>query len=209
LSHHTVDHQVSIIKLSIITIKRYFLLPTNKGFQAMNKTLLGILSAVVLLNTACAPKQDEAPNSSTQSSSVSSEMAVAASSVAAVIPAETPSPPNGELLNTYWKLILLNDTEIIVVDNQREPHITFNAENRVSGSDGCNRLMGSYLLEGDKLTLAEMAGTRMACAEGAEQSQAFNEALSKVATYSVHSDQLELRDATGLVLARFKAVALP
>ncbi len=176
----------------------------------MNKTLLGILSAVVLLNTACSPKQDETPNSLTQSSSASSETALAASSeAAAVTPAETPSPPNGELLNTYWKLILLNDTEITVADNQREPHITFNAENRVSGSDGCNRLMGSYLLDGDKLTLEEMAGTKMACAEGAEQTQAFNEALAKVASYSVHSDQLELRDATGLVLARFKAVALP
>jgi len=176
----------------------------------MNKTLLGILSTVVLLNTACAPKQDETTNNAAQSSSVSSETVVATSSeTAAVTPAATPSPANGELLNTYWKLILLNDTEVTVVDNQREPHIIFNAENRVSGSDGCNRLMGSYLLEGDKLTLAEIAGTRMACADGAEQSQAFNVALAKVTSYSVHSDQLELRDATGLVLARFKAVALP
>ncbi len=177
----------------------------------MNKTLLGILSTVVLLNTACGPKQDEAPNSTMQSSSspTSSASTVAASSETVVTPAETTSPPNGELVNTYWKLILLNDTEITVVDNQREPHIVLNAENRLSGSDGCNRLMGTYLLDGDKLTLGEMAGTKMACAEGAEQTQAFNEALTKVAAYTVHSDQLELRDATGLVLARFKAVAMP
>jgi heat shock protein HslJ len=176
----------------------------------MNKPLAGILLAGVLLNTACSPKQDEPTNNVIQSSSASSETAVVASSeAAAVTPAEIPSPPNGELLNTYWKLILLNDTEITVVDNQREPHITFNAENRVSGSDGCNGFMGSYLLEGEKLTLGEIAGTKMACQEGAGQAQAFNEALTKVASYSVHSDQLELRDTTGLVLARFKAVALP
>lgn len=176
----------------------------------MNMKLLGLLSTVILLNTACSPKQEEASNTTMQSSSsASAETASAISSVAAVTPAETPSPPNGELLNTYWKLILLNDKEIIVSDNQREPHITFNAENRVSGSDGCNSIMGSYLLEGDKLTFGEMAGTKMACAEGAEQTQAFNEALTKVATYSVYSDQLELRDTTGLVLARFTAVALP
>lgn len=176
----------------------------------MNMKLLGLLSTVILLNTACSPKQEEASNTTIQSSSsASAETALAISSVANVTPAETPSPPNGVLLNTYWKLILLNDTEIIVSDSQREPHIIFNAENRVSGSDGCNSIMGSYLLEGDKLTFGEMAGTKMACAEGAEQTQAFNEALTKVATYSVHSDQLELRDATGLVLARFTAVALP
>lgn len=176
----------------------------------MNKTLLAILSAVVLLNTACSPKQDETSDSLAKTSSVSSAAAVAVpAEPAAVTPAETTSPANGEFLNTYWKLILLNDTEITMVDNQREPHIIFNAENRISGSDGCNRMMGSYLLEGDKLTFAEMAGTRMACVDGAEQTQAFNEALAKVSNYSVHSDQLELRDATGLVLARFKAVALP
>lgn len=175
----------------------------------MNKTLLGVLSTVILLNTACSPKQDEAPKGEVQSSSASSEMALTVSSEAATTPEETPTPSNGELLNTYWKLILVNDTEVTVADNQREPHITFNAENRVSGSDGCNRLMGSYALEGDKLTLGEVAGTKMACAEGTEQTQAFNDALAKVTAYSVHNDQLELRDATGLVLARFKAVALP
>lgn len=175
----------------------------------MNKTLIGILSTLVLLNTACSPQQDATPNSSTQSSTASNQVMAETSPDIAVTPAETPSPPNGELLNTYWKLILINDTEVTVAENQREPHIIFNAESRVSGSDGCNRIMGSYLLDGDKLTLDEMAGTKMACAEGAEQTRAFNDALMKVAAYTVHSDQLELRDATGLVVARFKAVALP
>lgn len=175
----------------------------------MNKTLLGMLAAIVIFNTACAPKQDATPNSSIDSSTASNEVVVATSSEVAITPAETTSPPNGELLNTYWKLILLNDTEVTVADNQSEPHIIFNAENRISGSDGCNRMMGSYLLDEDKLTLDEIAGTKMACAEGAAQTQAFNDVLAKVVTYSVHSDQLELRDATGLVLARFKAVALP
>jgi heat shock protein HslJ len=189
---------------------RYYLPSITKGITSMNKIFFGILSTVVLLNTACSPKQEEAPNTTAQSSSMSSEISAAASSQAtAVAPAEATNSPNGELVNTYWKLILLNDTEITVVDNQTEPHIVLNTENRLSGSDGCNRLMGSYVLDGEKLTLGEMAGTRMACAEGAAQAQAFNEALTKVAIYTVHSDQLELRDATGLVLARFKAVAMP
>lgn len=183
----------------------------------MKKPLIGLISAIILLNTACSPKQDEAPNSSAQSSTASHEVTAAssleaaatASTEAAVTPAETPSPPNGGLLNTYWKLILLNDKDITAVDSQKEPNILLNAENRITGSDGCNSLAGSYLLDGEKLTFGEMAGTRMACAEGGEQAQVFNEALTKVASYTVHSDQLELRDATGLVVARFKAVAQP
>ena len=175
----------------------------------MNKKLLGILSAVVILNTACSPKQDDVSNSPKKSSAASSATAVVATSETAATSSDVSSLSSSELLNTYWKLIFLNDKEIVVSDNQREPHIVLNAEKRVSGSDGCNSLMGSYTLEGDKITLGELAGTKMACMEGAEQSQAFNEALTKVAAYSLHSDQLELRDATGLVIARFKAVALP
>jgi len=180
----------------------------------MNKTLIGLLSAAMLLNTACSPKQEEAPDSSTQSSvaraAVASSAAAAATSTEAEItPAETPSPPNGGLLDTYWKLILLNDKEIVVSNSQSEPNIVLNAENRITGSDGCNNITGSYLLDGEKLTFGEVAGTRMACAEGGEQAQVFNAALTKVASYTVHSDQLELRDATGLVVARFKAVARP
>jgi copper homeostasis protein (lipoprotein) len=181
----------------------------------MNKTLVGLLSATILLNTACSPKQGEAPKNSSSSASsavamtASSETTATAPTEAAVTPAESTSPPNGGLLNTNWKLILLGDKEVAVNDNQREASIFFSAENRVTGSDGCNSISGSYTLDGEKLTLGEMAGTKMACAEGGDQSQAFNEALAKVASYTVHADQLELRDTTGLVLARFKAIAQP
>src|SRR6187431_3249470 len=177
----------------------------------MNKTYIGLLSAVILLNTACSPKQDEASSTSIQSSSVapSSEATVTAATEAEVTPSESPSPPNGGLLNTYWKLILLNDKEVVVSNSQSQPNIVLNAENRITGSDGCNNITGSYLLDGEKLTFGEVAGTRMACAEGGEQAQVFNAALTKVASYTVHSDQLELRDATGLVVARFKAVTQP
>ena len=180
----------------------------------MNKTLIGLLSAAILLNTACSPKQEETSGSSIQSSSAmttvaSSEASVATSLEAEITPAETPSPPNGGLLNTYWKLILLNDTEVAGSDSQREPNIFLSAENRITGSDGCNRMSGTYTLDGEKLTFGPMAGTRMACADVGEQAQAFNEALTKVASYTVHSDQLELRDASGLVIARFKSATAP
>jgi heat shock protein HslJ len=180
----------------------------------MNKTLIGLLSAAILLNTACSPKQEDTSGSSIQSSSAittaaSSEASVATSLEAEITPAETPSPPNGGLLNTYWKLILLNDTEVAGRDSQREPNIFLSAENRITGSDGCNRMSGTYTLDGEKLTFGPMAGTRMACADVGEQAQTFNEALTKVASYTVHSDQLELRDASGLVIARFKSATAP
>jgi heat shock protein HslJ len=177
----------------------------------MKKIVFGILSTMVLLNTACTPKEDDAPAATTmQSSSMNAYTSVAASSpVTAITPAAAPNTSSDELLNIYWKLVSLNGDEVTPVDNDREAHLVFNAENRVSGSDGCNRLMGSYLLDGNTLTFEQTAATRMACTEGAEQSQAFNKALTEAATYSVHGDQLEIRDASDLVIARFVAVEQP
>lgn len=118
------------------------------------------------------------------------------------------SIPTSTLKNTYWKLILLMDSEVVVTENQREPHIILDKDNRVAGSDGCNRMMGSYTLAGDKLSFGQLAGTMMACINGGEQAKIFTDTLAKVAAYSLNGDQLELRDETDLVIARFKAVAL-
>lgn len=113
------------------------------------------------------------------------------------------------LIHTYWKLVEIKGTAVAVSDNQREPHIVLNTERRVAGSDGCNRMMGGYQVSGDKLQFTQMAGTRMACMQGAEQAQLIGATLPQVASYDIAGDQLELRDAGGVVIARFKAVALP
>jgi copper homeostasis protein (lipoprotein) len=113
------------------------------------------------------------------------------------------------LRNTYWKLVRLNGEPALAFDNQREAHLVFNLnEPRVSGSDGCNRLMGSFELDGDKLRLSRLAGTMMACADGAAQERAFLDALGKVDAWQVRGSHLELFDTQRQVLARFEAVAL-
>ncbi len=189
----------------------------------MNKRIIGVLAAVIFLNTACSKEENIPPsytNASTNASATNagttnatSGASSAASSTEVIEstlpePGDATSPAASEFLNTYWKLTRLNDTEITVSEKEREPYVVFNSEKRIAGSDGCNRLMGAYALEGDKLTLSQIASTMMACAEGSEQADAFKKALEKVASFTIHADQLELRDNTGLVIARFKAVAL-
>lgn len=194
----------------------------------MNKKLIGILSTLALLNIACSPQDNSSANPITSEAATTSNLAASSAATASTTETstnpeagspeadspeagnpETTNPSASEFLNTYWKLILLRDTEIIADEQQTEPHIIFNAENRISGSDGCNRMMGTYTLDGSKLSLSQIATTMMACMKGNEQAEAFKSALGNVATVSIHADQLELRDETGLVLARFSAVAQP
>ncbi|RSZ61985.1 META domain-containing protein [Corynebacterium hylobatis] len=50
---------------------------------------------------------------------------------------------------------------------QGEPHLVLAGDGRVSGSDGCNRLTGTWELVDDQVELGPLASTMMAC-EGVE-----------------------------------------
>ena len=113
------------------------------------------------------------------------------------------------LQNTYWKLIDLEGAAVEAVDNQREAHIVLHTEeNRVAGSGGCNRLMGSYRLDGDALSFGQLATTMMACADGMQTEHAFLEVLENVSAWEVTGSNLTLKDGAGDDVARFEAVHL-
>lgn len=113
------------------------------------------------------------------------------------------------LRNTYWKLTYLGDTPSQTTARLQEAHLIFAAhELRVSGSSGCNRIMGGFRLDGDNLHVSQMVATRMACLDGMEQEQLFLKSLNDVAHYRIKGDQLELLDRSGKIIARFVAMAL-
>lgn len=119
--------------------------------------------------------------------------------------------PDAPLVNTYWKLVELDGATVPPPpdrpDSAREAHLVLHADGRLAGSDGCNRLMGRYALDGGKLSFGEIAATRMACAglDGADAR--FQAALAAVQGWQVQGDTLALW-ADGRAVARLKAVAL-
>ena len=165
----------------------------------MNCRTLLFLSCVVFGLSACSPKeQASAPTTSATEPTTSPTAA----------PEPAPVSITSELVNTYWKLVGLNGKDVMVSDKQREPHLVFAADNRVAGSDGCNRIAGDYTLDGNKITLGQMIGTRMACLDNADQAQAFNTALGNIGSYQIQGSVLDLLDSSGAPVARFVAVAL-
>ena len=110
------------------------------------------------------------------------------------------------LENTYWKLMRLGADPVSVAEGGREPHFILQpGEKRVAGSGGCNRLLGGYTLDGDRLSFTQMAGTMMACPTGMETEQAFHAALQQVASWKIDGERLALFDAGGTSLAEFES----
>jgi putative lipoprotein len=58
------------------------------------------------------------------------------------------------LEGTYWRAIELAGKSTPTQDSAREAHLQFQAQGRVSGSDGCNRMTGTYQPNGDRSRLA-------------------------------------------------------
>src|SRR5262245_34187464 len=83
--------------------------------------------------------------------------------IALVVGTGLAQPSTASLENTYWKLTELGGKSIGVARRAQEPHFILHPDTRrVSGAGGCNRFIGSYRLDGDRLTFGQTAGTMMA-----------------------------------------------
>jgi heat shock protein HslJ len=79
---------------------------------------------------------------------------------------------------------------------------------RVSGSTGCNTLIGTYTQAGEKLTIKVGATTMMACQPPFDaQEQAVRAALPKTATFTDADGTLTLLDGSGAALLTYTEAA--
>jgi putative lipoprotein len=119
----------------------------------------------------------------------------------------SPSPSARPLEATYWRAVELAGRRTPMQDTKREAHLLFQAGGRVAGSDGCNRITGSYELKGDGITFGQMAGTQMACPDSADIERGVRAALTGASSWVIVGDRLELFDGAGARLAAFEAPA--
>lgn len=116
-------------------------------------------------------------------------------------------PPRASLENTTWILAGLTGQVTMAPPRGKPAGFTLVAkEHRVQGGTGCNRLIGDYQLDGEKLVFDGMASTRMACPESGDQEARFLEALDATRGWRLRGDTLELLDAEGNTRAQLKAL---
>jgi heat shock protein HslJ len=111
------------------------------------------------------------------------------------------------LEKTEWTLTWLHNTKIEAGGPEQMAYIQLDPDShRVSGSGGCNRLMGAYELEGNHLKFTQMAMTRMTCLHTGNTEAAFSTALDQVTAWKISGGKLLLLDADQHVVAKFSAV---
>jgi heat shock protein HslJ len=117
------------------------------------------------------------------------------------IPAAAPRPPQ----EVHWNLVELDGAPVAVSTAESQPYIYLQAQgDKLSGSGGCNRLFGSYDLNGNSLEFHSVAATQMACPGNAMDNEArLFEVLKLVTNFQIVDDVLSLR-ANDHVVAKFQ-----
>jgi len=127
-----------------------------------------------------------------------------------ILPADAAAGPGvkpaAALEGTFWKLVAIGATPAIAMPAAREASFTLHSgDHRLSGSGGCNRLLGTYETGGGALRIVPSGTTMMACAEELmHQENDFVAALKMTTNYRLVGDTLELRSGDRVV-ARFLA----
>jgi heat shock protein HslJ len=137
----------------------------------------------------------------------SARAAAAPDTTAPAAPART-APP-AALEGTEWRLADIGGQPSPPgADSTRHPGFTLIAEGRtVQGSAGCNRMKGTYQLDGQNLKFGPLATTRMAC-PAMQTETAFLKALEATTRYEVSGSSLTLYGADTAV-ARLEAATNP
>jgi heat shock protein HslJ len=111
-----------------------------------------------------------------------------------------------ELLETYWRAVVIDGNPVTVESNKREPHLVFSSEGRVSGSTGCNRLSGSFEQGADSFRFKQMITTKIGCPPPVHaMERAFLQVLGATTAVLLSGNILELKDAAGKVRMRLEA----
>jgi len=116
-----------------------------------------------------------------------------------------PPPP---LRGTLWRLQSLQgqDAPSLIEAPGRPLELQLAADSdRISGSGGCNRLIGGYQLNGEHLSFSSLASTRMACSAPVMAfERRYVAGLAQVRRWSLDKRTLLLQDARGRTLLMFQ-----
>ncbi len=112
------------------------------------------------------------------------------------------------ILNTYWKLVKLNNKDIKISKNQeKEQYFILKDDKKLSGYSGCNYFFGTYKLnqENQKLSFDKNIGlTMMMCQNNQIKEYDFMEVFKRSDNYTLHNNTLTLNTKDNTPLAIFE-----
>jgi heat shock protein HslJ len=108
--------------------------------------------------------------------------------------------------NTKWIISTL-DNDVVKNEhkNSRTIHFILEAEtNKVTGFSGCNTFMGSYKIDGNKISFSQIASTRMMCLDETVNETDVLNVFNSANNFNITNGELSLNNSSETTLAKFK-----
>ena len=98
------------------------------------------------------------------------------------------------LMDTKWMLQSLSGKPIEVTSSDQTPWVQLagGENNQVKGFGGCNNLMGSFTMDGDRIGFPGLGSTKMFCEKTADLEKNFMTALRSTDSYKLDGGTLRL-----------------
>lgn len=97
------------------------------------------------------------------------------------------------VLDNKWVLQSLGENAVTMPDGMAAPWLKLGKEgNTVEGNGGCNALMGSFTMEGDKISFPGLGSTKKYCESTMSTENAFMSALKRVDQFKLDGGMLHL-----------------
>lgn len=121
-------------------------------------------------------------------------------------PVQTVQTVKPALTGTRWQLVYVKDSNLTP---PQQAHLVFENKDtpRVYGSDGCNRFVGAYAVQDNRLRFGTIATTRMIC-PNIQTAKKFFTYLERVNRYVLRDTTLRLKE-DAIVLLEFNATFTP
>jgi heat shock protein HslJ len=119
--------------------------------------------------------------------------------------ASTATSENEQLRDRDWSLVWVEGFDS-TPDGVATPTIRFGSDGRLGGNTGCNSAGAAYTVEGQSLKVDAVIATKRACLDprGNALEHAYIRAIEAAEGYRISNGELELVDAAGTVVARFR-----
>ncbi|MFN2201772.1 MAG: META domain-containing protein [Caldilineaceae bacterium] len=119
------------------------------------------------------------------------------------VTAPTPTPVANPLAGTSWQVVQFNNGNgITTLLSGTSINFAFGTGSEVSGNSGCNNFGGTYRVNGNNLSVSQLAGGMMMCGAPAgvmDQEAQFQSALSSASTFSISGNQLTIQNSAGQI----------
>ena len=105
------------------------------------------------------------------------------------------------LMTTKWQLQSLGGKALELTNEAQRPWLQLADGEQISGFGGCNKLMGSYKLDGERIGFPQVGSTKMYCEQTSAMEKSFVTALGTVDAYKVEGSALKLMQGSTEVAA--------